>query len=198
MKAKRAKPLSPDQRRAAILDAVIPLFMEHGAAVTTAEMAEAAGIAEGTIFRVFPDKNALIHAAIETAMDPAPICTAVGAIDDSLPVEAQVAAATDILTARFESIASLMSMLRSLPHSHEGHDEVHRIAKQSTNAVAAALTQLFARHHDRLQVEPAQAALMLRNMAFTNVLPHLSPEEKISPEQMVSALCFGIVSPETN
>ena len=42
-KTGRAKPLSPEQRRTAILDAVIPLLVERGATVTTAEMAEAAG-----------------------------------------------------------------------------------------------------------------------------------------------------------
>ena len=49
----RAAPLSPDERRRAIVDAVLPLLIEHGRAVTTRQMAEAAGIAEGTIFRVF-------------------------------------------------------------------------------------------------------------------------------------------------
>ena len=69
----RARPLSPEDRRAAILDAVIPLLIDHGAAVTTAEMAEAAGIAEGTIFRVFPDKASLLHAAIERSLDPSSV-----------------------------------------------------------------------------------------------------------------------------
>ena len=196
MKNQRARPLSPEERRTAILDAVIPLFIDHGAAVTTAEMAAAAGIAEGTIFRVFPDKNALIHAAIEKAMDPEPIRKRLDAVDADLPMEDQLIAVTNILITRFESVASLMSMLRSLPHSQKGYEEVHRIAAESTNAVAAALTQLFSRHRDRLQVEPAQAAVLLRNMAFTNIHPHLAPAEKISSEQMVSALCFGIIKPE--
>ncbi|HUO45747.1 MAG TPA: helix-turn-helix domain-containing protein, partial [Acidimicrobiia bacterium] len=59
-KKARAEPLAPEDRRQAIVEAVIPLLVERGASVTTREMAEAAGIAEGTIFRVFPDKCALI------------------------------------------------------------------------------------------------------------------------------------------
>ena len=56
----RALPLAPEARRKSIIDAVIPLLLENGPNVTTAQIAEAAGIAEGTIFRVFPDKTSLL------------------------------------------------------------------------------------------------------------------------------------------
>ena len=68
----RALPLAPEERRKAILDAVIPLLISRGSNVTTAEMADAAGIAEGTIFRVFPDKPSLLHEALKSSFDPAP------------------------------------------------------------------------------------------------------------------------------
>ena len=64
----RAEPLAPDDRRRAIVEAVIPLLVERGATATTRQMAEAAGIAEGTIFRVFPDKAALIHEAVRVSL----------------------------------------------------------------------------------------------------------------------------------
>ena len=63
----RAAPMAPDDRRRAIVDAVVPLLLEHGGDVTTRQIAEAAGIAEGTIFRVFPDKPALLMAAAAEA-----------------------------------------------------------------------------------------------------------------------------------
>src|SRR3954465_7061413 len=66
----RAAPLSADERRDAIIDVVVPLLLQHGSEVTTRQIAEAAGIAEGTIFRVFPDKAALLMAAAEETMNP--------------------------------------------------------------------------------------------------------------------------------
>jgi AcrR family transcriptional regulator len=65
----RAAPLSADERRDAIIDVVVPLLLEHGRDVSTRQIAEAAGIAEGTIFRVFPDKAALWTATAERTLD---------------------------------------------------------------------------------------------------------------------------------
>ena len=67
----RATPLAPEDRRTAILDGAVPLLVEKGGDVTTKEIAQAAGIAEGTIFRVFPDKATLLFAAAEEAINPA-------------------------------------------------------------------------------------------------------------------------------
>jgi AcrR family transcriptional regulator len=46
------------------------LLVERGKDVSTREIAEAAGIAEGTIFRVFATKDAIIDAIFADAFDP--------------------------------------------------------------------------------------------------------------------------------
>ncbi|HEV7760274.1 MAG TPA: helix-turn-helix domain-containing protein, partial [Acidimicrobiales bacterium] len=68
-RGRRAAAMPPDERRAAIACAALPLLLERGLAVTTRQIAEAAGVAEGTIFGVFPDKASLILAALGTAFD---------------------------------------------------------------------------------------------------------------------------------
>ena len=62
--------MSPEERRAAIVRAARPLFLEHGQATSTRLVAEAAGIAEGTVFRAFATKQDLVDAVLDAEFDP--------------------------------------------------------------------------------------------------------------------------------
>lgn len=201
----RARPLSPEQRREAILDAVIPLLMDKGAAVTTADIATAAGIAEGTIFRVFPDKRALLHAAMKRTLDPLPIQAALSAINRDLPVADQLTAAATALSERFERVTALIGVLRSIPHgaavsSHEGESksDSHRYAGEAMAAIVTSLAEVMERHRSRLSVEPGRAAIILRGLVFANAHPMLRADERMTPEQLVDVLLAGILRQEVN
>ena len=93
----RATALPLEERSTAIVAATLPLFLEQGANVTTREIAQAAGIAEGTIFRVFADKSELLAEVFEAALDTAPTNAAIAAIGSDLPFEEQLVAAVEVL-----------------------------------------------------------------------------------------------------
>lgn len=194
----RAKPLSAEQRRAAILDAVVPLLLERGAAVTTAEMAEAAGIAEGTIFRVFPDKPALLHAALKSALDPRPVAMTLDTIDTELSLRDQLVAATASLSDQFDKVTALLGVLRSIPHTKKPHSDSHRMASESMSAIVTSLAGILERHRKQLTVEPRQAATVLRGLIFTNAHQLLTAGDRMSPEQMVDILLNGILNKEAD
>ena len=176
----RAPALPAEERRQAILDATLPLLVERGAAVSTKQIAEAAGIAEGTIFRVFPDKDSLVRAAVERAFDPEPTEQALADIDQAQPFEAQLSAAVTILQDRLAAIWRLISAIGSAPEEKKGPP-----------TASAGLTALFARHADRVVHDPASCAQRLR--ALTLALSHpLLVDEPMSPTEIVALLLDGI------
>src|SRR3954447_3258046 len=113
---RRAAALPPDERRSMIIEATVPLLLEHGSMVTTRQIADAAGIAEGTIFRAFADKDELLAAVIEAALDPAPLERALASIDPSLPLPEIVAAAAAVAQRRVVDIWRLVSSIGTRFH----------------------------------------------------------------------------------
>jgi AcrR family transcriptional regulator len=198
LRAQRAEPLAPDDRRLVIIKAVTPLLVDRGAAVTTREMAEAAEIAEGTIFRVFPDKVALIHEAIKLSMDPAPVCKQISEINPGAPIEAQLAEATRIILDYSERVIALVTAIRTMPSK-----ETHRPAGpppyvvEANTAIQKSLTGLFERHRQRLRIKPARAAAAFRGLTFANFHPAMGFGEKLTVDEIVSVLLTGVASSET-
>src|SRR5438477_2051959 len=107
--ATRATALPPGERRAAIVAATLPLLLERGANVSTRQIAEAAHVAEGTIFAVFPDKDAVLQAVVQAALDPEPTERELSAIERSQPFEDQLVDAVHIMQCRTNKIWRLLS-----------------------------------------------------------------------------------------
>jgi AcrR family transcriptional regulator len=184
-------------RRRAILDVVVPLLIERGSSVTTAEMAQAADIAEGTIFRVFPDKSALIFEAVKATMDPARVADAIRAISPSAPMRARLAEAAAVLRDYFNQMSTLGESLRSvsaLPGARQR--DVGRLVKESSEVISAALADLFERHRAALRVPPASAIAAFRGLVFASVHPLLPPRERLPLDEAVSILLSGIAKHE--
>ncbi|MFI5957702.1 TetR/AcrR family transcriptional regulator [Cryptosporangium sp. NPDC051539] len=110
---RRASALSPDDRREMIVKAALPLVSERGAAVTTAQVARAAGIAEGTIFRVFPDKTALLDACVVEALRPDHVLAELGSIELDQPLEARLVEAADALSAHLGRMGAVIGALHA-------------------------------------------------------------------------------------
>ena len=192
---RRAAPLPPDDRRRSIVDAVVPLIVEHGGSVTTRQMAEAAGVAEGTIYKVFPDKPSIIVEAIRVSIDPEPTRSAIEAIPDHLPMEGQVEAAARILMDRGDRLVALVSALGAMPKdAFDDHDAVHRQFEEAHRVVVTALTVLFERHERTLRVDPHRAAVVLRGLVFVNNHPRLSPVDRLSAAEIVSTVLYGVAA----
>ena len=123
----RATPLPADERRAAILAATEPLLQRWGREVSTRQIAEAAGIAEGTIFRVFPSKETLIDTVVADAFDMRRTCLEIGRIDRALDLETRLEQAVEILQHRMRRVFALFHALRYRPQPDDASQlQAHR------------------------------------------------------------------------
>jgi AcrR family transcriptional regulator len=182
----RARPLPAGERRAAILAAALPLVLEHGRATTTRLIAEAAGVAEGTIFRVFPTKDELFDAVIDQEFDPEPFLASVRAIDLAQPLEERLVEAVTLLQRRFVRIFRLMIALgvRRPPDRLRAPDLRHRLAKEG-------LVRLVEPDADRFRVPPEEVVQMLRLLTFSGSHPHISDQRMLTADQIVDVVLHG-------
>ncbi len=194
--------MSPDDRRRAIIDAVIPLLVEHGDAISTRQIADAAGIAEGTIFRVFPDKNALLMAAAAETLNPSSgrddLLAALAGVDD---LHDKVRLTAERMCARSEQVMSVMMSLRKAwaadRAQHESGDAGHGhgpplCVVEAHAALLERLTEVFEPHRDELTVSPARAALLLRTLVLGSRHPGSRPEDRLSSQEVADVLLRGI------
>jgi AcrR family transcriptional regulator len=116
--------MTPDDRRAAIVDAVLPLVAERGADVTSRELADAAGVAEGTLFRAFGDKRTLVGAVafegLHRSSGPEATRIELAGIDPACSLEDRLTTAIELGRARMAEVVRWMGVLRTL-HERAGH-----------------------------------------------------------------------------
>ena len=192
--------MAPDERRRAIVDAVVPLLLAHGDDVSTRQIAEAAGIAEGTIFRVFPDKPALLMAAAEETMDPARGREDLeAALVGVSTLREKVVLTTERLNARSERVMVVLMALRRIWMSQPGARHDHRdgppaFMVEANRALHEMLTEVFEPHRAELRVDPATAATVLRTLVLGSRHPGADPGQRLTPDQIADVLLDGVRS----
>jgi AcrR family transcriptional regulator len=196
--------MAPDDRRQAIVEALIPLLVERGSDVTTKEIAQAAGIAEGTIFRVFVDKRSLFLAAAEEAMNPAGGEQAFdAALADVTDLREGVVVVTDRVLDRMRLTMSVMMAVRPqlIAAFHEEKAAGHKpemgppaFVLKAQNDLHGRLTRLFEPHAARLSVDPGTAAVALRSLIFGAHRPELGLSPALTADQIADLLLGGVLT----
>ncbi|SFW54942.1 TetR/AcrR family transcriptional regulator [Amycolatopsis australiensis] len=193
--------MSVEQRRAMIVHAVLPLLMEHGANVTTSQIARAAGIGEGTIFRAFKDKDELFDACTAEALRPDHVLDAIAEIPVDQPLEDRLVEAAEALGAHLERMGALMGALHASGR-HKHRDPEQRLKDQrgtwkggrreSMAAMRGAIEELFVPDKDRLRLPPEQLASLFLTLLFGG--RRLAPDvDAPTTRQVVDVFLHGAV-----
>ena len=168
-----------------ILAVVIPLIIQKGRDVTSREIAEACGIAEGTIFRAFGDKETLLNAAIEKYLDPEALREHLRSISVDLPLETKLHAIFGLLVDRFTGVIRLHAALKQGPPP----------PRRDPLGFVGIIEDLLAPNSDELRVSAATVAHYARVVAFASSIPLFGESVPLTSHELVELVLRGVLEP---
>ena len=199
----RATALPPEERRRAIVAALVPLIAERGGEVSTREIAQAAGIAEGTIFRAFADKRELMLAVAQEAINPADgersFHESIAGLED---LRAKVVVVAHGIQSRMHlTMAVMMATRRHLVGEGADGSTPRPDAKpgppafvvEAQSALNARLRGMFEAHRDELSVTPEVAATAFRSLVLGSGRFELGLGAVLTPTDIADLLLDGLL-----
>lgn len=128
--------MSTADRREMIVAAALPLLMEHGSAVTTLQIARAAGIGEATVFRAFTDKDELLNACVAAALRNDHVLAELDAVPLDQPLSARLTEAAATLHAYLHRMGAVIGAVQGTRHRGEPGAPGDRGATRDREAAA--------------------------------------------------------------
>jgi AcrR family transcriptional regulator len=182
--------MSPEERRDELTDVTLRLLRVHGRAVTTRHIAEAAGIAEGTIFRAFVSKDELIDAAVARAFEPGDLVARIEEIDRDQPLRDRLLKVVAILQQRFRATFGLMQKMELVGPPAHVRDSDAVIAWRAR--LGALLADVVGDDADLLTVPVDEFIHVLRLLAFAGSHDKIADGRLMTPEQIVDTVLLGL------
>jgi AcrR family transcriptional regulator len=192
--------MAPEERRQAIIDATLPLLLERGTDMSTREIAQAAGIAEGTIFRAFETKQDLIHATIHTALMPDRAISQITALPADHTLPERVAAIIEVLRDEIHRTRSLFAHFArppeppppSVPRVPFGGIRPPFNPHENKSRLNEAVTAALQPYSAQLAVSTTFATNLLSALAFASSFTLTEDQPPLSSEELSDVVLHGI------
>ena len=201
---RRAPAMRPEQRRDMIVQAALPLLAEHGATVTTQQVARAAGIGEATIFRAFADKDALLDACVAEALRPDNVLVELASIPLDQPLRARLIEAADALLVYLGRVGAVIGALQAtgrgpqqrpaLPFDSGGRSTGGHGRDAAMAETRAALAELFEPDAAALRLPAERLARVFLGLLFVRGRDLDDAQPPVSTSEIVDLFLHGAVS----
>jgi AcrR family transcriptional regulator len=194
---RRVPAMAPEERRAALIAATVPLMCAQGMAVTTRQIAEAAGVAEGTIFGVFPDKASLLRAAVLAAFDPEPLVEALHALAPERDLRARLGSVVGLLRKRFADNEPMIAATRTVASEPDQKREFLERMTHARRCTIEVIAEAFEPDRELLRRDPRSAARLLLMMIMATAHAGFGDERDalsdLDDDEIVSLLLDGLL-----
>jgi AcrR family transcriptional regulator len=175
------------------MDSAIALIRDHHRLPTTREIAVAAGVAEGTIFRVFATKDELFDAVLERTFDAEPFFEGLAKIDGDTGLDEVMIEIVRVLQARFLEVFDIMGAFSLVGPPERFRDpKVQRRQEQKGSERVQALLEPYA---DQLRLPVARVARMTRLLTFSGSHKHINDGEVLPADEIVQTILYGVSAP---
>ena len=168
-----------------IAEQAVPLYLEHGSSLTTRQLAEHLGIAEGTIFRAFGDKESLVRAAVQTFFAQGRERMAEGIVDPSLPLDEKVAIVVRGARAWMRSMFTMLSLV-------DRSEIPDLMSNRRDDSYRAAIATAFAPDAEELRVPVDHLASVMRIANIAASAARFDEHAALTDDELVDFILYGI------
>ncbi len=156
-----------------IVAAAIPLVTAHGTAVTTAQIARAAGIGEATIFRVFAGKDEVLDACVAETLDPGQVVRELALISLDDPLATRLMQAAEALRAHLDRMSAVVGALYASGHRRDPTPQRPEPGARETSlsAIRESLADLIEPDRESLWLQPESLAGIFLGLLVTHRQP---------------------------
>lgn len=204
-KRRRAPAMTLEQRREAIVASTLPLLIEQGGAVSTSQIAAAAGIAEGTVFRAFKDKTELLIECMRAGMDSDEEVARIDGIDRALPLAERLTEGVRTVGGYLNRVWQIGQALQAAGIDREDmnkrmHGDTEHAHEQEGPPpqflqVNDAIARLF--KAGELRLAPEHAGRLLLGLVLTNRMGTNFGAPVAEPADLVDLFLHGAITSDT-
>lgn len=194
----------------------VPLLLAGDTDISTTRIAQAAGFAEGTVFRAFQDKKELLLACAHHALVADAEVRRIQEIDRREPLAARLTAAIEVVGNYLDRIGSVMQTMQAGgvrwdhgpgAHKHGGDDkrtddkrtdEHGRKGPMQMGRLSGALAELFPPEAEGLRAAPELAAQLLLGSVFASRRNNLRFDGVVDNSKIVDLFLHGVLNTPTD